>query len=171
MLRVLGLDWSGFFIMGTNLVTIVEEAKVPMNPYNAAAALSVTRIPLSIVTMFYISKVKIKTTYFVTSTILRFEVPYYDYSLTIYLVLQFFMFSLGAWTVVLRLCLGEDTSTSTFGESLASWITLVGMVMVYVGYSFGMSQVIKANFRCPLERYTAVFTKYFTLFSIYRFAL
>ena len=53
------------------------------------------------------------------------------------------MFSLGAWTVVLRLCLGEDTSTSTFGESLASWITLVGMVMVYVGYSFGMSQVIK----------------------------
>ena len=81
------------------------------------------------------------------------------------------MFSLGAWTVVLRLCLGEDTSTSTFGESLASWITLVGMVMVYVGYSFGMSQVIKANYRCPLERYTAVFTKYFTLFSIYRFAL
>ena len=84
------------------------------------------------------------------------------------------MFSLGAWTVVLRLCLGEDTSTSTFGESLASWITLVGMVMVYVGYSFGMSQVmkIKANFRCPFERYAAVFTKYyFTLFSIYRFAL
>ena len=76
------------------------------------------------------------------------------------------MFSLGAWTVVLRLCLGEDTSTSTFGESLASWITLVGMVMVYVGYSFGMSQVIKANYRCPLERYTAVFTKYFTLFSM-----
>ena len=72
----------------------------------------------------------------------------------LYLVLQFFMFSLGAWTVVLRLCLGEDTSTSTFGEPLASWITLVGMVMVYVGYSFGMSQVIKANFRCPLERYT-----------------
>ena len=55
------------------------------------------------------------------------------------------MFSLGAWTVVLRLGLGEDTSTSTFGESLASWITLVGMVMVYVGYSFGMSQVIKAT--------------------------
>ena len=75
------------------------------------------------------------------------------------------MFSLGAWTVVLRLCLGEDTSTSTFGEFLASWITLVGMVMVYVGYSFGMSQVIKikANFRCPLERYIAVFTMYFTL--------
>ena len=75
MLRVLGLDWSGFFIMGTNLVTIVEEAKVPMNPFNAAAALSVTRIPLSIVTMFYISKVKIKTTYFVTSTILRYQTP------------------------------------------------------------------------------------------------
>ena len=149
MLRVLGLDWSGFFIMGTNLVTIVEEAKVPMNPFNAAAALSVTRIPLSIVTMFYISKVKIKTTYFVTSTILRYSNS--DYSLIICIVLQFFMFSLGAWTVVLRLCLGEDTSTSTFGESLASWITLVGMVMVYVGYSFGMSQVIKATLDALLK--------------------
>ena len=73
MLRVLGLDWSGFFIMGSYLVTIVDQADIPMDAFKVAAILSFTRIPLAILTLFYISKVKIKTIYIATSTTLRYK--------------------------------------------------------------------------------------------------
>lgn len=119
MLRVLGLDWSGFFIMGSYLVTIVDQADIPMDAFKVAAILSFTRIPLAILTLFYISKVKIKTIYIATSTTL----------------------SIGAWMVVVRLYLGHEYSLSLFGETIGSWMTLAGMVILYTGYSLGMAQV------------------------------
>ena len=72
MLRVLGLDWSGFSIMGSYLVTIVDLAEIPLNPFEVSATLSVIRIPLAVSTLFYISRVRIKLIYLATSSILRY---------------------------------------------------------------------------------------------------
>ena len=70
-LRVLGLDWSGFYALGSYLVTIVEDSQVPLEPYSVAAALSTYRIVLAFLTLLYISKVKTKHLYVATSTLLR----------------------------------------------------------------------------------------------------
>ena len=43
--------------------------------------------------------------------------------------------------VVVRLYLGHEYSLSLFGETLGSWMTLAGMVILYTGYSLGMAQV------------------------------
>ena len=43
--------------------------------------------------------------------------------------------------VVVRLYLGHEYSLSLFGETIGSWMTLVGMVILYTGYSLGMAQV------------------------------
>ena len=72
MLRVLGLDWSGFSVMGSYLVTIVDQAEIPLNPFEVSATLSVIRIPLAVSTLFYISRVTIKLIYLATSSILRY---------------------------------------------------------------------------------------------------
>ena len=43
--------------------------------------------------------------------------------------------------VVVRLYLGHEYSLSLFGETIGSWMTLAGMVILYTGYSLGMAQV------------------------------
>ena len=43
--------------------------------------------------------------------------------------------------VVLRLTMGQNVTTNIFGEFLASWMSMAGMVFVYAGYSLGMAQV------------------------------
>ena len=141
MLRVLGLDWSGFFIMGSYLVTIVDQADIPMDAFKVAAILSFTRIPLAILTLFYISKVKIKTIYIATSTTLRYKtlslITFYSLGKSLISLFN----SIGAWMVVVRLYLGHEYSLSLFGETIGSWMTLAGMVILYTGYSLGMAQV------------------------------
>ena len=71
MLRVLGLDWSGFYIMGSYLVTIVDQAEIPLDAFEVSAILSIIRIPLAALTIFYISRVRIKLIYIATTSVLR----------------------------------------------------------------------------------------------------
>ena len=71
MLRVLGLDWSGFYIMGSYLVTIVDQAEIPLDAFEVSATLSIIRIPLAALTIFYISRVRIKLIYIATTSVLR----------------------------------------------------------------------------------------------------
>ena len=71
MLRVLGLDWSGFFIMGSYLVAIVKASDVPLDSFVVSAGMSSYRILLAVVALFYMSKVKMKSLYIATSILHR----------------------------------------------------------------------------------------------------
>ena len=71
MLRVLGLDWSGFYIMGSYLVTIVDQAEIPLDAFEVSATLSIIRIPLAALTILYISRFRIKLIYIATTSALR----------------------------------------------------------------------------------------------------
>ena len=144
MLRVLGLDWSGFSVMGSYLVTIVDQAEIPLNPFEVSATLSVIRILLAVLTLFYISRVRIKLIYVATSSILRYFAKINYHSKGEFHPAQRYTFcpvSFGAWIVVLRLSMGQSLSITIFGEILTSWMSMAGMVLVYTGYSLGMAQV------------------------------
>ena len=148
MLRVLGLDWSGFSVMGSYLVTIVDQAEIPLNPFEVSATLSVIRILLAVLTLFYISRVRIKLIYVATSSILRYLTKINYHSKGKFHPAQrytFCPFSFGAWIVVVRLSMGQNFSVTIFGEILTSWMSMAGMVLVYTGYSLGMAQVGKIS--------------------------
>ena len=53
--------------------------------------------------------------------------------------------------VVLRLTMGHNVTTNIFGEFLASWMSMAGMVVVYTGYSLGMAQV--SNVSTEVRKY------------------
>ena len=55
--------------------------------------------------------------------------------------------------VVLRLTMGQNVTTNIFGEFLASWMSMAGMVFVYTGYSLGMAQV--SNVSTEVKKYDA----------------
>ena len=43
--------------------------------------------------------------------------------------------------MVLRLGMGSEVATATFGSDIAKWMTLVGIGLFYTGYGLGMAQV------------------------------
>ena len=71
MLRILGLDWAGFFILGSYLVVIVKASSVPLDSFVVSAALSSYRIVLALLALLYMSKVKMKNLYVITAIVHR----------------------------------------------------------------------------------------------------
>ena len=82
-----------------------------MDPYAAAGWLSFLRIPFTIMMLLYISRTKIRQLYVMTSTLVW----------------------LGSLTVASRLYFGIDAKTEILGETVASWMPVAGLTMMYAG--------------------------------------
>ena len=55
-LRVLGLDWGGYFDTGSHMVLIIKECDLALEPYSLAAGLSLLRVPIIFSTFFFINR-------------------------------------------------------------------------------------------------------------------
>lgn len=82
-----------------------------MDPYKAAAWLTLMRLPLTLMMLTYISRVKIKSIYLVTSSIA----------------------SMGSLAVAVRLYFGIEAMAVIIKEDVAIWMAVAGKVMMYVG--------------------------------------
>ena len=87
------------------------QSESPVDPYAAAAWLTLMRLPLTLMMLTYISRVKIKSIYATTSSLV----------------------TLGSLAVAIRLYLGMEGTTSLMGEDVALWMAVAGKVMMYAG--------------------------------------
>ena len=119
VLRIFGLDWSGFCTLGAYQVLIVMQSQTPVDPYNVSAILGLLRILSAFAAITYISKVNVRTLYFVTSVVA----------------------GLGTTLVGLRLMMTKNPFGNGIGEHLYTWMPLIGFSMYYIAIGGGMSQI------------------------------
>jgi len=118
-LRFLGLDWGGFFIVGTFMVQIIKKTELPLDSFNAAAGLASYRVPITLLTLLYMAKVKQRPTYLSTTFITGF----------------------GTMIVAMKGLLGSSALCMASGENIVTWMPLIGLVIFYTGSCLGMSQM------------------------------
>ena len=88
-----------------------SQAESPIDPYKAAAYLTLMRLPFTLMMLTYISRVNIKSIYMATSSLA----------------------GLGSLAVAIRLYFGIEGTALLVGEDVAVWMAVAGKIMMYAG--------------------------------------